>query len=426
MSVWKYREYSSASSALSHTMRIGIDATSIPPHPGGAGNYIIQLIHNLVEMDEFRSGKDTLVVFAQKNGQALIAENGYDTQPARKVSSARKYSSATADHHLEWVIIPTMRPPIRLAWEQFSLPGLVRSHNLDLLHSTHYTRPFFLTCRSVVTFHDMTFFLYPQLHTRAKRAFFPSMIRISARRADILIASSESTRQDALRLLDIPPEKIQTIHLGVGQEFHPIADLQALEAVQNRYKLPAKFILYVGTVEPRKNLPLLLKSYSQINSLSDSLLKDSFFLPLVIVGQMGWNYQEVLNQVQNLGLQDHIQFTGYIPASDLPIMYNLAEFFVYPSLYEGFGLPPLEALACGTPVITSAVSSMPEHVGDCGFLVPPNDPNALSSAIQQLENDEEKRLLFRTKGPQQASNFTWKRTAQQTLQLYHKLAAVNK
>jgi glycosyltransferase involved in cell wall biosynthesis len=141
---------------------------------------------------------------------------------------------------------------------------------------------------------------------------------------------------------------------------------------------------------------------------------------------MGWNYQEVLDLVQNLGLQDHVKFTGYVSANDLPVMYNLAEFFVYPSLYEGFGLPPLEALACGTPVITSAVSSMPEHVGDCGILVPPNDPLALSSAIQQLANDEEKRLHFKTKGPQQAENFTWKRTAHQTLQLYHRLDSTEK
>ncbi len=376
-------------------MRIGIDATSLPPRPGGAGNYIIQLIRSLAKLENFRSGKDTLIIFAQARGQAMI------NLP-----------------ELEWVSLPDRSPFQRMIWEQLQLPGLVRSYHLDLLHSLHYTRPIYLSCPSVVTFHDMTFFLFPNLHLRSKRLFFPAMIRFSARYADALIAPSESTRKDAIRLVKIPPKKIHTIHLGVSDQFRPVTDAVLLDSIHEKYKLPPKFILYVGTVEPRKNLTMLLQSYNLIRS------EDSTFpLPLVVVGQLGWNYDEVFNQVKQLDLQEQVIFTGYIPFSDLPIMYSLAEIFVYPSLYEGFGLPPLEAMACGTPVITTAISSMPEHIGDAGILVSPNDPGALALAIQQLAENEAKRNQLRIQGPQQAAQFTWERTAYLTNQLYQNLVA---
>lgn len=341
-----------------------------------------------------------LVVFVQRARRSLLGLQNNDTVRVVEV----------ADKNPQW----------RLIWEQFSLPLLVRRERLDLLHSLHYTRPLFLPCASVVTFHDMSFFLYPQLHTLGKRLFFPRAIRSSARRADALLTISESTRQDAINLLGIPEEKIFTTHLGVTPDFQPISNVEQLEAVRIKYQLPEKFLLYVGVVEPRKNLPLLIQSMRDI-------LDEGIDHSLVMVGRMGWMYQDVLYQIDNLGLKEKINFAGYVPSEDLPMVYNLADVLVYPSVYEGFGLPPLEALACGTPVITTAVSSMPEHVGQAGILIPPGDGQALTQALLQVLTDRDLRKQLSKKGPEQAAQFTWKRTSQETLSVYHRvLAATNR
>jgi glycosyltransferase involved in cell wall biosynthesis len=187
---------------------------------------------------------------------------------------------------------------------------------------------------------------------------------------------------------------------------------QALKTtVRARYHLPEKFLLFVGLVEPRKNLSLLLKSYRRVADQGN-------LIPLVIVGRKGWMYEQVLELIAGLGLTDKVLLAGYVSPEDLPIVYNLADVFIYPSLYEGFGLPPLEALACGTPVITTAVSSMPEHVGQAGLLIPPGDEEALTQAIIHLLNDQELKSRLAILGPQQAAQFTWTRTARQTLQVY--------
>lgn len=371
-------------------MRIGIDATALPPQPVGAGTYIIQLIRALVDLN---TGHE-FVVFAHPRGCELI---GLPSQPG-----------------LSWVILADKSPAYRLVWEQVLFPGVVRRAGVDLLHSLHYTRPVFLPCPSVVTFHDMTFFLFPDLHTRSKRLFFPRAIRLSARQADALIAISENTRQDAIRLLEIPSQKIFTTSLGVSSEFRPLSDTALLEATRRKYRLPENFILYVGIVEPRKNLPLLLKAYKNLVDRG----KDD---PLVIVGRFGWMVEAVFQQIEQMDLKARVHFAGYVPAQDLPIVYNLANVFVYPSLYEGFGLPPLEAMACGTPVVTTAVSSMPEHVGEAGLLVPPQDELALAEAIFAVLDDQELHDRLAKKGPEQAARFTWKRTAQETLKVYRQV-----
>ena len=175
--------------------------------------------------------------------------------------------------------------------------------------------------------------------------------------------------------------------------------------------LPQDFILNVGVVEPRKNLTLFLKSYQQLRFQGISL-------PLVIVGGLGWMYEDVFRLAESLGIKEQVHFTGYVPNHDLPIVYNLSRVFVYPSIYEGFGLPPLEAMACGTPVITTAVSSMPEHVGDAGILIPPQDEKALTNALQKLINNSTLQEELSSKGLERASQFTWKRTAQETLKVY--------
>jgi glycosyltransferase involved in cell wall biosynthesis len=368
-------------------MRIGFDATALPPQPVGAGRYIIRLVRSLAALRM----EHELVVFVQANRRPLI-----DTPALENV---------------HWVETPAIGPAPRLVWEQVALPRLARHFAIDLLHSPHYTRPFHLPCASVVTFHDMTFFLYPHLHTRAKRLLFPWMMRMSARRAHAIIADSESTRRDAMKILHLPAGKITTVTLGIGQEFRRITDAALLEDCRRRYELPPTFFLYVGLVEPRKNLPLLLAAYARLVQQDDPP-------PLVVVGRMGWMVEDVFRQIESLHLQDRVQFTGYIPDQDLPLVYNLAQCLLYPSQYEGFGFPPLEAMACGAPVITTAVSAMQDQVGEAGLLVPPQDEQALTEAMRQLLHDRALRDELSIRGQRQAKKFSWEQTALQTLQIY--------
>jgi len=368
-------------------MRIGIDVTPLPPNPVGAGNYIIHLLRALASL----KSEHEFIIFAQQGGREMI--------------------DIPEKPNVNWVILPDKSPGLRLLWEQIVLPGLVRNSGIELLHSLHYTRPLFLSCASVVTFHDMTFILFPELHTRAKRIFFPMAMRLSARQADALLSVSESTRRDAMRLLHIPAEKIFTTPLGVNEEFHIISDTAILEACRRRYKLPEEFILFVGLLEPRKNLPLLLKAYAK-------LLKQMTIPMLVIVGRPGWGYKDILKQIEALKMKDKVHFTGYVLAQDMPIVYNLAQVFVYPSIYEGFGLPPMEAMACGTPVITTNVSAMRDHVGEAGILIPSQDEESLAQAIKKILNDPDLRKRLSIKGRRQVADFTWKRTAQETMKAY--------
>jgi len=368
-------------------VRIGIDATPLPAQPVGAGVYIIQLIRALAA----ELGAHHFIVFAQRSRRPLI-----DTPQLTGV---------------EWIETPDLSPARRLVWEQVALPRLARRAGVDVLHSLHYTRPYFLPCASVVTFHDMTFFLYPKLHTRSKRVFFPWIMRVSARKAQAIIAVSENTRRDAMRLLKITPEKIFTVQNGIGAEFRPIDDAALLETCQKKYNLRQPFILYVGTVEPRKNLPLLLRAFARLAAQRADI-------SLVIVGRLGWMYEEVFQLIEALGLSERVQFTGYVPAEDLPMVYNLAQIFVYPSLYEGFGFPPLEAMACGAPVITTASSAMQDQVGDAAILTPPGDEQALYEAMDRLVHDPELRRTLSARGRGQVAQFTWQTTAQNTLQVY--------
>jgi glycosyltransferase involved in cell wall biosynthesis len=370
-------------------MRIGIDATPLPPNPVGAGNYIIQLVRAIAAVPT----PHQFVIFAQPYQRKLIGDL----------------------MDVEWVDISKKSPGVRLIWEQIQLPGLSRALHLDLLHSLHYTHPVRLACPSVVTFHDMTFFLYPRYHSLLKRTFFPMMMTYSARSARRIIADSESTRKDAIRILQIPTERIVTVPLGVTEDYHPIDDGSLLQTCKDRYQLPVDFILFVGLIEPRKNLPLFIRAYSQLANQAGAP-------DLVLVGRPGWMYQDLYDLVKKLQLEDKVHFIGYVPAEDLPMIYNLARVFVYPSIYEGFGFPPLEAMACGTPVISTATSAMLETVGDAGLLVPPQDERALAQAIQSVVRSQSLREHYALLGRQQAAYFTWQRTAKETLRVYEQAA----
>jgi glycosyltransferase involved in cell wall biosynthesis len=368
-------------------VHIGIDATALPQQPVGAGNYIIQLVRAFSR----HTSQVEFTIFTQRHALPLLAVS---ERPGFKL-----------------VALPDANPALRLLWEQTAFPILAARHKLDLLHSLHYTIPLAYPGRSVVTFHDLTFFLFPHLHILPKRVFFRTFIQLSRRRAAAIIADSESTRQDAIRLANVPPGKIHTVLLGVTPDFHPESDPAALQSVRQMYNLPERFLLFVGLLEPRKNLPVLLQAFA-------SLPPQQPQAKLVIVGRQGWMYQQTLQLVQSLGLEQQVHFTGYVNQADLPRVYNLAEMAVYPSTYEGFGLPVLEAMACGTPVITTNVSSMPEIAGEAGVMVPPGDMTALAQAIERLLSDPLERQRRAALGLERAAQFTWERTAAETLDVY--------
>jgi glycosyltransferase involved in cell wall biosynthesis len=276
--------------------------------------------------------------------------------------------------------------------------------------------PVLAPCQTVVTFHDMTFILQPQLHTRLKRLMFPAIVRVSARRAAALLADSESTRQDAIRLLRLTPERITTAPLGVTPEFAPIHDRAYLAGIQEKYHLPERMLLYVGLMEPRKNLPVLLKAFARIAKKFNEY-------QLVLVGRRGWMVEEIFRQIEVLGIKDRVCFPGYVERADLPAVYNLADVFCYPSMYEGFGLPVLEAMACGTPVVTSRISSLPEIVGEAGEMVTPDDFTALADVLDHLLADPVYRKKLAKSGQAQAAPFTWERTARLTWEVYQRVLA---
>jgi len=285
----------------------------------------------------------------------------------------------------------------------------------DLFHATEHLLPRLKGVRTVLTVHDLIFLLFPQYHLPLNKWFLNRFMPIFVRRADAIIAVSQCTKDDLIRHYAVPPEKITVIYEGVDARFQPVTDPDALARVRARHGLPERYILYVGTIEPRKNLTTLLEAYAALIRNRKSKIGNR---KLVIVGRKGWLYKDFFRRLRELGLEGEVIFPGFVPDEDLPALYSAAELFVFPSLYEGFGLPPLEAMACGTPIITSNASSLPEVVGEAGIMVEPRDVRGLVEAMERVLTDEGKRREMRGKGLRQAAGFSWERAAQGTLEVY--------
>jgi len=315
-------------------------------------------------------------------------------------------------HRSRW---PTWRPAVRILWEQVALPIEARRDGLRLVHAPFCVGPLSGSCPLVVSIHDLSFYRYPELCQPANRRYLQQATRLSAQRARLVLASSASTRDDVVEILKVPHERVAVVHLGVDDTLRPVTDRQRLTAFRESHGLPEHMILYLGTLEPRKNLPTLLGAYARLCG------QPGFAHRLVIAGGKGWYYDEVEAAVQRYGLADRVLFPGYVADAELPLWYSAADLFVYPSLYEGFGLPPLEALACGTPVVTSSVSSLPEVVGDAALTVPPLDEGGLATAMERLLNDGELAATFRERGLRRAAEMSWRRVARETAQQYRKV-----
>lgn len=311
--------------------------------------------------------------------------------------------------------LPTWKPSVRIAWEQLIQPPTVIKERLDLIHSLSYVQPVVCPAKSVVTMLDLTFMRMPRSFNRWNRLYLSTMSTISARLSHRIVAISESTRQDIIRYLRVPPEKVEVIYCGVDAPFRQIEDPAVLERFRSERNVPDRFILYLGTLEPRKNVERLIEAYAKLRLGGHTSHK------LVLGGAKGWLYERIFARVGELGLSNDVLFTSYIPYQELPLWYNCADCFIYPSLYEGFGLPPLEAMACGTPVVTSSTSSLPEVVGTAAMIVDPLDVDAIAGAMAGVLTDPSLRERLRAEGPRQAARFSWQETAARTLDCYRRV-----
>lgn len=308
-------------------------------------------------------------------------------------------------------------PIERILWEQTRLVQHTENLQVDLVHGLVNVLPLRSNVPGVVTVHDLTFLRLPQLFPRAKRMYLTYLCRESASRADRIIAVSQQTADDLISYFDTPAHKIDVVHNGVDERFYPGSQAD-IEAFRQHKRLPDRFLLYLGTLEPRKNLELLIKAFADWKA-SPSIESES--IKLVIAGGKGWFYEEIFAAVKELALEEEVFFPGFIPEKELPDWYRAAEVFIYPSQFEGFGLPVLEAMACGVPVICSQTGSLVELVSDAAITVPTEGPKALTEAIEQLTTDTALRNDLRQRGVARASLFSWTQTAEQTIDVYDRV-----
>lgn len=284
--------------------------------------------------------------------------------------------------------------------------------NFDIIHNpAQYPVSPKINPNYVITIHDLIPILYPEyvgltFSTQAK-LFYP----ISIRHASKIITVSQHTKNDIMRLYKIPDEKIEVIYSGVAEHFKP-ASIEEIQRIRNKYNLFRPFILFVGAIEPKKNLELLLKAFQVCQKKRPEL-------HLVIAGKRAWKFESIFTLVETLNIKGKTRFLDFVPYEDLPGLYSAAKIFVFPSRYEGFGLPPLEAMKCGTPVITSNVSSLPEIVGKEGLMVSPDDHIQLAESILKISSDPEFHSIFSAYSLKRAELFSWKKTGRETLKVYN-------
>jgi glycosyltransferase involved in cell wall biosynthesis len=353
----------------------------------GINGYIFNLLQALPEADP----SFTYTVFAGRQAQA----------PTHARMAIRR------------AVWSTESPVRRVLWEQAIQPAALRQVQPDLLHALAFVTPIFSRVPTVVTVYDLSFVHYPDMLPAARRLYLRLLTKHSCRRARRVIAISNSTARDLTATFDIPPEKIDIAAPGVGPQFHP-RPAEAIAAFRQQNGLPDRFLLFVGTLEPRKNLPLLLHAYAALPAA------DRAAVHLVLAGGKGWMFEEIFRTIETYDLGNTVHTPGYLPAEALPLWYNAADAFVYPSLYEGFGLPVVEAMACGTPVLVSDVSSLPEAAGDTGFRLPPDDSPAWTDALAGAIHDSNWRKEAGQRGQAHAARFTWTNTAAQTAASYRR------
>ncbi len=368
-------------------MRIGIDARLLAYQRGGTSTYIRRLLERLGSVAP---------------GHQVVA-----------LKSRKQAASELPHGRVEWRSLWT---PPHHALEQLALPLELLPLSLDVLHSPDFIPPFYRRCPSVITVHDLSFYLFPETKTEDALSYYRQTER-AVNNAEGIIAVSETTRQDLQRVMGVRPSRVEVIYHGVDEQYHVLEDRAAVASFCRARGLPDSFMLWVGTLEPRKNLECL---FHALALASPKLSREK--QRLVVVGPMGWRFEETQKLYERLGLKDRVIFFGPAEEDDLALLYNAAWAFVFPSLYEGFGMPPLEAMACGTPVLASSPPALQEGLGDAALYFDPHQPQALSDIIVRLAEDAELTGSLRSAGLQRAQRFRWEDTARRTLEVYRKAA----
>ncbi len=374
-------------------MRITIDYTPALRQTAGIGRYTRGLVAALAEID--RANDYNLFCAGEAPDRKTWPENftvRVSKVPARWLTAG-------------WHRLRLPLPAERLAGD------------CDIFHSPDFSLPPLRSARGVVTVHDLSFLRLPEHADPGLRDYLEKSVPQAVARAHRVLADSENTRRDLIELLNVAADKISVVPAGVETRFRPVRDTVKLAEVRARYGLPDWFILFVGTLEPRKNLARLIAAYGQMRRQTG--------LPhaLVLAGKPGWLYQGIYDQVAEEGLNEHVRFPGFIADADLPAAYTLADLLAFPSLYEGFGLPPLEAMACGTPVVCSDNSSLPEAVGSAALLVDATDVDALADAMARVLGNASLRVRLGDLGRAQAARFTWDAAARKLLEAYQLAAS---
>jgi glycosyltransferase involved in cell wall biosynthesis len=372
-------------------LRIAIDAHSVGTGLAGNESYATNLIEALAEIDQ--ANHYTLYVTKTE-----AVERFSDRWPNVVVRRTLPHT-------------PIIRIPVVLSSE-------LRKNPVDVLH-VQFTSPPLTPCPVVVTVHDLSFEHLPETFNFRSRTQLRLTVRYSARRATRIISLSKHGRDDLISTYGIAPELITITPLAAAEHFRPVHNNQELQRVRQTYGIDGEYILCVGSIQPRKNLARLLAAYARLRDTwtSGRLPK------LVVVGKRAWLYHETLRSIESNGIGDSVIMTGYVPASDLPALYSGAVCFAYPSFFEGFGLPPLEAMKCGTPVIVGNRTSLPEVVGESAVMVDPFDVDAIAAAIRRLVVDSDFRTVLSVKGLAHAKRFSWNETARRTLKVYEAAAA---
>jgi glycosyltransferase involved in cell wall biosynthesis len=365
-------------------MRIGVEASSYYKNIAGTGVYIRSIIEILLRKKENKE----IILFS--NGR----QSGLDL--AKKRNMFKRLFNALKD----------------IIWVQIGLPYNLIKNNIDILFCPAYIAPVLSPRPTVVTIHDASFLRYPNTCDKLFRLYLKILLPFIKRRVDVILTDSFFSKDEIIALLKVPPERVQVVYCGCSKNFIVINDMIAIDNIRTKYNLPKNFILHVGTLEPRKNITALVLAFNLLKK------KELIEHKLIICGSRGWYYDGIYNKVRELKLEKEVVFTGYIPDDDLPFLYNMADVFVFPSLYEGFGLPVLEAMACGCSVVTSSVSSLPEVVGNAGILVDPLNIDEMAEGILRIINDKSLKEDLIRKGIERVKMFSWENTAKQILDIF--------
>ncbi|HEX5473020.1 MAG TPA: glycosyltransferase family 1 protein [Vicinamibacterales bacterium] len=372
-------------------MRIAIDARKLRDY--GIGTYVRNLLRQLARIDR----ASEYVLLCQQQDCQMAAELGENFRAVPESSPA--YS-------------------IR---EQFRVPLDVRRERANLFHAPHYVLPALTPCRSVVTIHDCIHLRFPQyLPNRLGYAYARTSLWMATHRAARVLTVSQASKRDILRYFKVPESRIDVIYNAIDARFWEEPSAEDMERVRQRYRLDAPFILYAGNIKPHKNLERLIEAFQLLRPALPGAFKG---VQLLIIGDEISKYATLRRAVHRYKLHKYVRFFGFVPDQTLAALYRLADAFVFPSLYEGFGLPPLEAMASGTPVITSNVSSLPEVVGDAALLIDPYEPQAIADAIARVLSDTALRADLRARGLERARAFSWERSIRRVREIYDEVAA---